>query len=59
MPLTKVIDIDFLEKKLGLFPVPIFHADKNQNPYILLNGSLGSFCIDINGEYSSINLLNN
>lgn len=48
---SKIIDINFLEKKLGLFPVPIFHSDKNQNPYVLLNGSLGSFCADINGEY--------
>src|SRR4051812_8049853 len=42
-------DIETWRQGLGLFPVPLHH-DFDQGPlFVLLNGSRGSFCLDLSG----------
>jgi len=41
--------IDIWAKPLGLLPVPVFGSTNREHQYVLLNGSTGNFCLDLEG----------
>ena len=42
--------IDTWAGPLGLLPVPVFGAAVRENQYVLLNGTTGNFCLDLDGK---------
>ncbi|TRZ48801.1 hypothetical protein D4Q80_03400 [bacterium] len=42
------------KKRLGLLPMPLF-SKANGNQFILLNGNIGNFCLDLEGNLSPEN----
>lgn len=40
-------DIQVWSKQLGLLPVPLFNDREIGQPFVLLNGSQGNFCLDL------------
>ena len=43
-------DVGVWQKELGLLPVPLYPGRDEGQPFVLLNGSRGNFCLDIQGE---------
>lgn len=41
---------DFWRRALGLSPVPLHPTRQDQSAYVLLNGSHGNFCLDVQGD---------
>ncbi len=55
------IDINKLDTwklQIGLLPVPLFYNKPNVQQYVLLNGNLGNFCLDLDGNTEDTNLRN-
>lgn len=42
-------DPAFWRQRLGLLPVPMFGRE-NENGYVLLNGAVGNFCLQVEGD---------
>jgi adenine-specific DNA-methyltransferase len=43
----ELANIEIWRTELGLLPVPLFNDKDNGQPYVLLNGAQGNFCLDL------------
>jgi adenine-specific DNA-methyltransferase len=45
--------LDLWRLSLGLYPVPLFSNETQNNQFVLLNGNRGNFCLDLRNEHLS------
>lgn len=45
--------LDLWRLGLGLYPVPLFSDETQNNQFVLLNGNRGNFCLDLRNEHLS------
>ena len=43
-------EIEYWQRNLGLLPVPLFHTKKESQQFVMLNGGMGNFCLDLSSE---------
>jgi hypothetical protein len=51
--MQRSLEINSLESwklELGLLPVPLFGLQNQNDQFILLNGKVGNFCLDLGGD---------
>ena len=51
--MQRSLEINSLESwklELGLLPVPLFGLQNQNDQFILLNGKVGNFCLDLMGD---------
>ena len=47
-------DINTWSCDLGMLDIPLFEGQENDERYVMLNGSAGNFCLDLNTNYNSL-----
>jgi predicted RNA methylase len=47
---SELHDIKFWQKRLGLYPIPLFIDEAHGNQFVLVNGNKGNFCLDLRSE---------